>query len=217
MEKSGSPRSETECICCTCGQSSAIVNAEKPMTSNANRPTFPLTVSASMISAVAMRHPDMAFDFALANLAKINERVDASSRSRYVARLASGSSDPAMVNKLNAYAEANLAPSSRGDVEAAIAAIKDRIQQLIGVADRDLDEHIGAFPLQPGQQIGQDIGGEGIARSQAQRACGEPGGFTGCSLCFFGKCEDTFGVAQQRGSTGGQHGRATATVKQACA
>jgi aminopeptidase N len=87
-----------------------------------------LTVSASMISAVAMRHPDMAFDFALANLAKINERVDASSRSRYVARLASGSSDPAMVNKLSAYAEANLAPSSRGDVEAAIAAIKDRIQ-----------------------------------------------------------------------------------------
>ena len=87
-----------------------------------------LTVSASMISEVARRYPDMAFDFAVANLAKINERVDASSRSRYVARLASGSSDPAMVNKLGAYAEANLAPSSRGDVEAAIAAIKDRIQ-----------------------------------------------------------------------------------------
>jgi aminopeptidase N len=33
-----------------------------------------------------------------------------------------------MVNKLGAYAEANLAASSRGDVEAAIAAIKDRIQ-----------------------------------------------------------------------------------------
>ena len=87
-----------------------------------------LTVSASMISTVAMHHPDMAFDFAIANLAKINERVDASSRSRYVARLASGSSDPAMVNKLGAYADANIAASSRGDVEAAIAAIKDRIQ-----------------------------------------------------------------------------------------
>jgi aminopeptidase N len=87
-----------------------------------------LTISASMISEVAMRYPDMAFDFAVANLAKINERVDASSRSRYVARLAMGSSDPAMVNKLGAYAEANLAPSSRGDVEAAIASIKDRIQ-----------------------------------------------------------------------------------------
>jgi aminopeptidase N len=87
-----------------------------------------LTVSASMISEVAMRYPDLAFDFAIANLAKINERVDASSRSRYVARLAMGSSDPAMVDKLSAYAQANLAPTSRGDVEAAIAAIKDRIQ-----------------------------------------------------------------------------------------
>jgi aminopeptidase N len=87
-----------------------------------------LTLSASMISAVAMRYPDMAFDFAIANLAKINDRVDASSRSRYLARLASGSSDPAMVGKLSGYAEANLAPTSRRDVEAAIAAIKDRIQ-----------------------------------------------------------------------------------------
>jgi aminopeptidase N len=87
-----------------------------------------LTLSASMISAVAMRYPDMAFDFAIANLAKINDRVDASSRSRYLARLASGSSDPAMAGKLSGYAEANLAPTSRRDVEAAIAAIKDRIQ-----------------------------------------------------------------------------------------
>jgi aminopeptidase N len=87
-----------------------------------------LTIGAEMIAAVAMRYPDMAFDFAIANLAKINERVDASSRSRYLARLAPGSSDPAMVNKLGAYAQANLAPTSRGDVEAAIAAIKDRIQ-----------------------------------------------------------------------------------------
>ena len=87
-----------------------------------------LTISAEMISEVAQRYPDMAFDFAVANLAKINERVDASSRSRYLARLATGSSDPAMVDKLSAYAQANLAPGSRGDVEAAIAAIRDRIQ-----------------------------------------------------------------------------------------
>jgi aminopeptidase N len=87
-----------------------------------------LTISATMISEVAMRYPDMAFDFAVAHLAKINERVDASSRSRYLARLAMGSADPAMVNKLGAYAEANLAPTSRGDVEAAIAAIEDRIR-----------------------------------------------------------------------------------------
>jgi len=87
-----------------------------------------LTTSAGMISAVAQQHPDMAFDFALANQEKINQRIDATSRSRYFARLAGGSSDPAMVGKLNAYAGANLAASSRGDVDAAIASIQDRVK-----------------------------------------------------------------------------------------
>jgi aminopeptidase N len=87
-----------------------------------------VTNSAAMISTVAQRHPDMAVDFALANVEKINERVDASSRSRYFARLAGGSSNPAMIAKLRGYATANLAASSRGDVFSAIAAIEDRIK-----------------------------------------------------------------------------------------
>jgi aminopeptidase N len=87
-----------------------------------------LTNSAAMISTVARNFPDMAVDFALANLEKINQRVDASSRSRYFARLAGASSNPAMIDKLKSYAQANLAPSSRGDVDAAIAAIQDRIK-----------------------------------------------------------------------------------------
>lgn len=87
-----------------------------------------LTNSAAMISAVAQNFPDMAVDFALANVDKINQRVDASSRSRYFARLGSVSANPAMIDKLKSYAQANLAPSSRGDVDAAIAAIQDRIK-----------------------------------------------------------------------------------------
>jgi aminopeptidase N len=87
-----------------------------------------LTSSASMIGAVAGNFPERAFEFALANQEAMNQRIDATSRSRYYARLAYGSSDPAMVGKLNAYAEANLAPTARGDVQAAIAAIQDRIK-----------------------------------------------------------------------------------------
>jgi aminopeptidase N len=86
------------------------------------------TNSAAMLSRVAQHHPDMAFDFALANIGKVNERVDASSRSRYFPRLASGSADPAMVGKVNAYAAANLAPTSRRDADTAVAAIKYRIK-----------------------------------------------------------------------------------------
>jgi aminopeptidase N len=85
------------------------------------------TNSAGMISRVAYRHPDMAFDFALTHLDAINGRVDASSRSRYMPRLASGSSDPAMAGKLTTYAQANLAASSRAEADAAVATIKDRI------------------------------------------------------------------------------------------
>jgi aminopeptidase N len=87
-----------------------------------------LTNSAAMISMVAQRYPDMTVDFALANISMINQRVDASSRSRYFARLAGSSSNPAMIAKLKGYAQANLAASARGDVEAAIAAIQDRIK-----------------------------------------------------------------------------------------
>ncbi|MFL6674422.1 MAG: M1 family metallopeptidase [Massilia sp.] len=87
-----------------------------------------VTNSAAMVSRVAQNHPDMAFDFALANIGKINERVDASSRSRYFPRLASGSADPAMIAKIKAYAGANLAPTSRRDADTAIASIADRIR-----------------------------------------------------------------------------------------
>ena len=87
-----------------------------------------LTSSASMIGAVASHYPEMAFDFALANQDKMNQRIDATSRSRYYARLAYGSSDPAMVGKLQAYAGQHLAAGSRGDVDAAIAAIQDRVK-----------------------------------------------------------------------------------------
>ena len=87
-----------------------------------------VTNSASMLSRVADRHPDMAFDFALGHMAKVNERVDATSRSRFFPRLASGSADPAMIGKLNAYAGANLAAGSRRDADTAIAGVTYRIK-----------------------------------------------------------------------------------------
>ncbi|GAB3428393.1 M1 family metallopeptidase [Massilia solisilvae] len=86
------------------------------------------TNSAGMLARVAENHPDMAYDFAIKHIEQVNARVDATSRSRYFPRLAYGSYDPAMIAKLNEYAGANLAPTSRGDVATAIAAIRDRIK-----------------------------------------------------------------------------------------
>lgn len=86
------------------------------------------TNSAGMIGGVSRNHPDQAFDFAVANMGKVNERVDATSRSRYFPSLAGGSADPAMIGKINAYATANLAASSRRDADTAVAGITYRIK-----------------------------------------------------------------------------------------
>ncbi len=87
-----------------------------------------VTNSAAMLAQVAQDHPEMAFDFALAHIDKVNQRVDATSRSRYFPRLAAGSADPAMIAKLDAYAGTNLAADSRRDADTAIAGIRDRIK-----------------------------------------------------------------------------------------
>ncbi|MES2298472.1 MAG: M1 family metallopeptidase [Pseudomonadota bacterium] len=86
------------------------------------------TIGAGMISTVASHSPDLAFTFALANLEKVNELVDSTSRSRYYPRLAEFSADPATIGKLTAYANAQLAQGSRRDADAAIANITSRIK-----------------------------------------------------------------------------------------
>jgi aminopeptidase N len=86
------------------------------------------TLSAGMIARVAEEHPDLAFDFALAHKAAVDERVDASSRSRYYASLARESADPAMIGKLKAYAVAHLEEKSRRETDTAMANIEDRIR-----------------------------------------------------------------------------------------
>jgi len=86
------------------------------------------TNASQLISAVAEAHPDLAFDFALRNRERVEALVDVSSRSRYLAGLAAGSSDPAMIARLGAYAERHMTPQSRAPADRAIAAIRDRVR-----------------------------------------------------------------------------------------
>jgi hypothetical protein len=87
-----------------------------------------LTNTPAMIAGVADLHPELAFDFAMAHMAALNERIDASSRSSYFPALASKSHDPAMIDKVNAYAKANLAPGARRVAETVVASIADHIR-----------------------------------------------------------------------------------------
>ena len=86
------------------------------------------TLSAAIISSVAGEHPDLAVDFALANREAVEALVDVSSKSEFIPALGNGSSDPAMIAKLNAYANAYLKAESRKPVEQAVVAIETRLK-----------------------------------------------------------------------------------------
>ncbi len=86
------------------------------------------TNSAGMIRAVAGQHPDLAFDFAVAHREQVNKLVDLSSSSRYYPGLGGGSFDPAMIDKIRAYADAHIAAGSRRAADTAVASIQYHIQ-----------------------------------------------------------------------------------------
>ena len=70
------------------------------------------TTSAGMIARVADEHPDLAFDFALAHMAAVDDKVDAPSRSRYYASLAERVGGPGDDRKAHGLRER----APRGDV-----------------------------------------------------------------------------------------------------
>lgn len=84
------------------------------------------TMSSMMISRVAGAHPDMTFDWAVAKKDKVNEKVDSTSRTRFIPGLGAGSSNPAMAEKIKAWAAANLAEGSRKEADKAAASVLNR-------------------------------------------------------------------------------------------
>ena len=69
---------------------------------------------ASLLKSVAGRHPDLAFDWAVANKALVDSFLEDSTRSGFIAGLGGGSNDPRMPGKIAAFADKNLPATSRG-------------------------------------------------------------------------------------------------------
>jgi len=59
------------------------------------------TTSAGIIAGVSGRHPELAFDFASTRVDAVRALVDPSGWHDYLARLASGSRDPALLARLD--------------------------------------------------------------------------------------------------------------------
>jgi len=85
------------------------------------------TNSAGMIRVVAYRHPDMAFDFAVAHRDQVDKLVDSTSSSRYYPGLGASSLKPEMIDKIKAYADAHIAKSSQRVANTVIANIQYRM------------------------------------------------------------------------------------------
>ena len=81
---------------------------------------------AGLLRAIAGRHPDMAFDWAVANRDLVNGFVEQSSESGYIVGLGGGSNDAAMPGKIQAYADKYLPAASRGGAQRTIAGIAVR-------------------------------------------------------------------------------------------
>ncbi len=86
------------------------------------------TESANMIANVARLHPGLALDFSIAHRNIVDERVDASSLSRYYPSLGTTSLEAATAETIRAYAAAHIAPDARHDAEVAITTINYRIK-----------------------------------------------------------------------------------------
>ncbi|SFR85739.1 M1 family metallopeptidase [Sphingomonas jatrophae] len=79
---------------------------------------------AEIVSGVGAAHPALAFDWGVAHQADINRFVEASSRARYLPRLAQRSSDAALADRVAAWAAKSLPAESRQGADTAVAAIR---------------------------------------------------------------------------------------------
>ncbi|HTV84441.1 MAG TPA: M1 family metallopeptidase [Dyella sp.] len=85
------------------------------------------TNSANMVSMVSRQHPELAFDFAIAHREPMNQLIDATSRSEYYPRLIWSSLDPASIEKMRAFEQSYIAPTSRRVADSAVANMQYRI------------------------------------------------------------------------------------------
>jgi aminopeptidase N len=85
-----------------------------------------LTNSAAIISSVAGGHPELAYDFVMANRARVQELVDDSGQTKFFTELTATSTDPAMIERLESLGS-SLAADQRQPVDQALAALRDRL------------------------------------------------------------------------------------------
>jgi len=86
----------------------------------------PPTVAPNIVDQVSIRYPGLALEYAAAHWLAISQLMEPDSRSQYAASLVGRGADPALIAKLDAFAEKNIPASARGEVRRADAQIAYR-------------------------------------------------------------------------------------------
>jgi len=79
-----------------------------------------------MIRAVAQRHPDIAWRFAMAHKAELDARSDPSEKLSFIPRLLRSASDLALADQLHAFAQANYPEGGRAESDKVEARVRQR-------------------------------------------------------------------------------------------
>ena len=86
----------------------------------------PTAFASGVIATAAEEHPELVFNFAVANEKAVLDLVDASSRWAFIPELAQTSGDAAMAEQVRAYADRSIPKDARQSAERVIAEIKFR-------------------------------------------------------------------------------------------
>jgi aminopeptidase N len=85
---------------------------------------IPAAVGPEVVSSVAGRHPAAAVDFAIGHWDKLSKMLEVNSALQFIPRLATNSSDLKTVDKLNAFAAAQVPENARQDYVLAAARVR---------------------------------------------------------------------------------------------
>jgi aminopeptidase N len=85
------------------------------------------STSTYMISEAGYIHPEKAFDFAVEHQTAVMANVDSRSATRFIPQLAYSGNTPSLVEKLQAWAKANLRPDAIHSAEESEAEIRYRV------------------------------------------------------------------------------------------
>jgi aminopeptidase N len=86
------------------------------------------TTSPAIIEEVSRLHPELAWEFVQSHLEAVLSKLPESEQPKFVPRIGAWSYDPAMIDKIQRYAQSRIAPDARRKADESMTAIRERLR-----------------------------------------------------------------------------------------